>query len=169
MLESRFFMLCPCGSERAFTSCCQQYIIGDSTARTPEQLMRSRYSAYATMHANYIYNTYAASSRVSQSVADIEQWAAETKWLKLVIHMCSDFSAQLSVTEPAQVEFSAYYLHQGQIWQMRECSNFLYEDGRWYYLDGNVSDSDAIDKPKRNDSCFCGSSKKFKQCCAKSF
>lgn len=162
-------MLCPCGSERAFNLCCQPYILNKITPRTPEQLMRSRYSAYATQQAEYIYNTYAQTSRKSQSIDDISQWAAATKWIKLIIHSSSDFNVQLEKSELAQVEFSAFYQYQGDIWQMCECSNFIYEDKQWRYLDGKVSESDALSKPKRNEACFCGSKKKFKQCCAKNF
>ena len=66
-------------------------------------------------------------------------------------------------------EFSSYYSHQGQICHMRENSNFIMENNQWRYLDGDVSENSEIDKPKRNQLCFCGSAKKFKQCCAKVF
>lgn len=160
-------MLCPCGSERAFNLCCQPYILGSIKPASPEQLMRSRYSAYATQHAKHIFNTYAKTTRASQSLDEISQWAAQTKWLKLIIHSSSDFQRQISNGKLAQVEFSAFYQHQGKIWQMRECSNFIYEHECWCYLDGDVSESDALVKPKRNEPCFCQSKKKFKQCCAK--
>lgn len=162
-------MLCPCGSEQAFSQCCQMLISRSIIAESPEQLMRSRYSAYATKQAEYIFHTYACSSQKSQSIDDIAHWASETKWLKLVIHHTSNVQDNLIENSNPQVEFSAFYLHQGQIWQMRENSNFVMENEQWRYLDGEVSDSTEINKPKRNDLCFCGSKKKFKQCCAKSF
>nr|WP_223270304.1 YchJ family metal-binding protein [Colwellia sp. C1TZA3] len=139
------------------------------SANSPEQLMRSRYSAYATQQADYIYFTYAHSSQAEQSIDDIAQWAATTKWLKLVIHYASDHKKDLAKHNNAQVEFSAFYQLHGQIWQMREKSNFVLEDTAWRYLDGEVSDSKTLNKPKRNESCFCGSEKKFKNCCAKVF
>jgi SEC-C motif-containing protein len=162
-------MLCPCGSERAYTQCCQPIIMATTPANSPEQLMRSRYTAYATKQAEYIYLTYAHSSQNENSVDDIAQWAAQTTWLKLIIHSASDHKKDLANNDHAQVDFSAFYQLQGKIWQMREKSNFIIEDGVWRYLDGEVSDSDALNKPKRNEVCFCGSEKKFKQCCAKAF
>lgn len=166
-------MLCPCGSDQVFTQCCQAIIAGNITAKSPEQLMRSRYCAYATNQSEYIFLTYAKISRKTQSLKDITQWANETKWLKLVIHHTSDFQSGLIVNSntqaKAQVEFSAFYLHQGQLWEMKEESNFIIENNSWRYLDGNVSKSTKINKPKRNELCFCDSSKKFKQCCAKVF
>ncbi|ARD46347.1 YchJ family protein [Colwellia sp. PAMC 21821] len=160
-------MLCPCGSEQAYNQCCQPFIMASKAVNTPEQLMRSRYSAYANKQATYIYLTYAKSSQVEQSVEDIAQWAAQTTWLKLIIHSASDHKKNLANNEHAQVEFSAFYQLNGKIWLMREKSNFAIEDGKWRYLDGDVSDSKAYNKPKRNEFCFCGSHKKFKQCCAK--
>ena len=161
-------MLCPCGSERAYTQCCQAIILAETPANSPEQLMRSRYSAYAKKQAEYIYLTYALSSRAEQSIDDIAQWAAQTSWLKLIIHHASDYQKDLASTGTAQVEFSAFYQHQGRIWQMRERSNFIIEENAWRYLDGDVCDSKALNKPKRNELCFCASEKKFKHCCAKS-
>ena len=160
-------MQCPCGLELPFSQCCQPLIMATKLANSPEQLMRSRYSAYATNNAEYIYLTYAKSSRLEQSIADIEQWAAQTKWLKLVVHSASEYQKNNVNKESAQVGFSAFYLHLGKIWQMRENSNFILENNDWLYLDGDVSESKVLSKPKRNDTCFCQSNKKFKQCCAK--
>ncbi|MBA6416509.1 YchJ family protein [Colwellia sp. 6M3] len=162
-------MQCPCGLELTYAQCCQPLIMATTSSNSPEQLMRSRYSAYATKNAEYIYLTYAKASQLEQSIVDIEQWAAQTKWLKLVIHNASEYQKNKINKESAQVEFSAFYQHQGQIWQMRENSNFVIEDNAWRYLDGEVSDSKVLIKPKRNDTCFCQSNKKFKQCCAKAF
>ena len=162
-------MLCPCGSEKAFSQCCEELITKSAIATSPEQLMRSRYSAYATNNAEYILCTYAASSQQHENLQDIEQWANETHWLKLIIHRSSYFQQDLLAGHNAQVEFSAFYIHQGQICHMRENSNFILEGNEWRYLDGEVSQNTELKKPKRNELCFCGSKIKFKQCCAKAF
>ena len=39
--------LCPCGSEKIYTECCEPLIKGDRVAETAEALMRSRYTAHA--------------------------------------------------------------------------------------------------------------------------
>lgn len=159
-------MQCPCGLELTFAQCCQPLITATKLANSPEQLMRSRYSAYATNNAEYIYLTYASSSRLEQSIADIEQSAIQTKWLKLVVHSASEFQTSSNNNDSAQVMFSAFYQHLGKIWQMQENSNFIIEDSVWRYVDGDVSESKVLKKPKRNEACFCLSNKKFKQCCA---
>lgn len=160
-------MQCPCASDLPYNQCCQPLIKATKQADSPEQLMRSRYTAYAIKDATYIYLTYAASSRLEQTIVDIEQWASQTKWLKLVIHQASNYQHDRKNNKSAQVEFSAFYLHNERIWHMRENSNFIIEDNAWRYLDGDVSESKALTKPKRNDMCFCQSNKKFKQCCAR--
>lgn len=165
-------MLCPCGIQKSFSNCCENIINGNETASSPEQLMRSRYSAYATKNSTYVFNTYANKSRIPQSIEDIDSWAQETQWVKLIIHHRSSFRQTTNTSENVSlptVEFSAFYVHQHQLFKMRECSNFIYEDNNWRYLNGSVTRNEEVNKPKRNDICFCGSAKKFKQCCAKQF
>ena len=36
---------CPCGSGKTYAACCKKIISGEKKAETPEELMRSRYSA----------------------------------------------------------------------------------------------------------------------------
>jgi SEC-C motif-containing protein len=37
---------CPCGSQKPFAECCARFLIQQQQAKTPEQLMRSRFCAY---------------------------------------------------------------------------------------------------------------------------
>ncbi|WP_019027710.1 YchJ family protein [Colwellia piezophila] len=159
-------MLCPCGSTVLFNACCQLFITQKNYPTTPEQLMRSRFSAYAIKDARYIFDTYGATQRLSQSVSDIQSWADECLWLALVIHESSSTT----------VEFSAYYVVDNTVCELREKSNFALEEGRWRYIDGNISKHNEIAKIKRNDICPCNNyptawsakkGKKFKHCCAK--
>jgi SEC-C motif-containing protein len=167
-------MQCPCGSNISFKQCCFLFINQEAQVCSPEQLMRSRYSAYATKSADYIYNTYAESSRVYQSLTDIFAWAKETKWLKLTINSASEY-AEIKIKRSANADkkddksntvcFSAYYQHQDAYFIMKETSRFVVEDNQWRYLDGEVSINEELPTPKRNELCFCHSNKKFKQCC----
>ena len=159
--------LCPCGSAALFNDCCQPIINQVIPADSAEKLMRSRFSAYATNNAAYIYHTYANSSRQSQSVADIQQWADECHWLALEIHH----------SDTTQVEFSAYYITDHNLCVLRENSNFILENDEWRYVDGNISQSEVIAKVKRNEVCPCNrystaitvkKGKKYKHCCGAS-
>ncbi|WP_281557147.1 YchJ family protein [Thalassomonas sp. RHCl1] len=158
-------MLCPCGSELEYTLCCQPLITGQKTANSPEQLMRSRYSAYATADADYIYRTYAKASQAQQNLEEIVQWAAMTKWLFLEIHHSS--AIPQSADELPVVKFSAHYLLGNKYHKMTETSRFVLENGQWRYLDGDVSEFDEVREIKRNEPCPCRSKKKFKQCCGR--
>jgi SEC-C motif-containing protein len=167
-------MQCPCGSDISFKQCCFLLINKEEKAQSPEQLMRSRYSAYATKAADYIYQTYAESSRALQSISDISAWAKETKWLKLIIHSASNYDVSRNIASVKKqhneqnlptVCFSAYYQHQGEYFLMKETSRFILEESQWRYLDGEVSINEELVMPKRNERCFCQSNKKFKQCC----
>jgi len=158
-------MQCPCGSDNSFSQCCDLLINNHKLALSPEQLMRSRYSAYAINNAEYIYKTYAKKSQNFQSIQEIKEWAEQTKWLKLVIHSTSEFDSNNCTSVLPTVEFTAYYQHHGKYYQLAEKSNFCIENKQWRYLDGEVSQSDELAVPSRNEHCFCGSTKKFKRCC----
>jgi uncharacterized protein YchJ len=44
---------CPCGGE-SYDVCCGRFISGNNIPETPEQLMRSRYSAYVLGEEDYL-------------------------------------------------------------------------------------------------------------------
>ena len=53
---------CPCGNG-AYARCCGPFHEGDAVPATAEQLMRSRYSAYALGRHDYVLDTWHASTR----------------------------------------------------------------------------------------------------------
>lgn len=169
--------LCPCGSDKKFSQCCELIISGKSKADTPEQLMRSRYSAYATNNAQYIFDTYALKSKQAQSIEEISAWAETTTWLSLEVSSCDPLSnekssnsiltSDLSTFQSLPtVEFNAMYLVSNTLWKMSETSRFVKEHDQWRYLNGDITEHNKIREIKRNDLCPCGSEKKFKKCCA---
>ncbi len=159
-------MHCPCGSALAFNDCCQLFITQKQKPTTAEQLMRSRFSAYATSHGQYIFDTYSMAGKTKQSVEDIQTWADQCIWIALVIH---------ESTEDI-IEFSAYYIIDDTLCELRERSNFTLEQGEWRYVDGGITVNDELANIKRNEKCPCNSyssawsakkNKKYKHCCAK--
>ena len=163
-------MLCPCGSSLPFNACCQPFITTSLTQKnyptTPEQLMRSRFSAYAIKDGQYIFDTYGAAQRLNLSISDIQTWADECIWIALTIHS----------TTVNSVDFSAYYVVDNTLCELREHSNFRLEQGLWRYIDGDISVNQEITHLKRNDECPCNNyvtawstkkNKKFKHCCGK--
>ena len=178
-------MLCPCGSTEPYNTCCLAIINGEKAPNSPEQLMRTRYSAYAMKNAQYIYDTYAQSSQRSQSINEISSWINSCQWLKLTIHHSSCFDSLIKTTQHNNVlptvEFTALYLSDNKIYQMTEKSRFIQEISvkpvsdqnkkQWLYLDGKDIEHKAIAIIKRNDPCPCAINKnrevkkKYKKCC----
>ncbi|NQZ82567.1 MAG: SEC-C domain-containing protein [Colwellia sp.] len=159
--------LCPCGSNIEFSTCCLPIINGDVKASSPEQLMRSRYSAYAKKISRYIFDSYEKISKKEQSLDDICSWANETQWLSLIINHTSSFEQDYSPSHPLPtVDFTAFYRHEKRFFRMRENSRFVLEDLHWRYVDADTAEHIELPTPSRNDLCICQSGKKFKRCCA---
>lgn len=159
---------CYCASGALYQNCCQPFLEEMNNAaialpKTPEQLMRSRYSAYATQNAQYIYNTYSAASRAKQSIADIANWAKACKWVNLIIHQHSIEADQTT----GHVEFSAFFIEDKQLYVLREHSRFLKLEQQWFYHDGEIISNTVLSQVKRNQPCPCQQGKKFKQCCGR--
>jgi SEC-C motif domain protein len=118
---------CYCGSHKPFENCCKLFIEGFEFPKNPEDLMRSRYSAYAIQNANYLIATTHISQRKNYYKEDILEWAKENTWIKLEV-----LNANTAI-----VEFKAYYLDKALKAQVHhEKSTFKQEEGIWYYVDG---------------------------------
>ncbi|GAA0851929.1 YchJ family protein [Aliiglaciecola litoralis] len=117
--------------------------------------MRSRFSAYALGKHQYIIDTYAADKRQELSVEQLKLDQQDTLWKMLKIRMSTADT----------VEFSAYYTYQSNWYVMHEKSYFLRQNGKWVYDQGDIFEDSGQFTPKRNETCPCGSGKKFKKCC----
>ena len=151
---------CPCGS-LPYSECCQLLHLGKKTAQTAEQLMRSRYSAFAKQEIDYIVKTTALGQQKALDVKAIADWSKANSWLKLEIVQTQE---KLDKNH-AQVEFKAHYSDANdqteKVQIHHEVSHFVKHDGAWYFLDPTTDQQITMKQP-----CICGSGKKFKQCCA---
>ncbi len=154
---------CPCGSQQTFENCCQPLLAGVAYADTAEALMRSRYSAFSTDNIDYLIDTLHSAKRQPQDRELLEGALHNTQWLGLQVRQCEK---GLADDERGTVEFVATWAEAGQSGFLHERSRFVKENGRWYYVDGDLFDTTGktIAKPKRNEPCWCGSGKKFKKC-----
>lgn len=151
-------IICPCGSKKNYVDCCQPFITGEKSAKDAQQLMRSRYSAYASKAVDYLYETQAPATRDSQLKQDIQAFAEQAQFVNLQVHQHKVLS-----DKNQQVEFTAIYRVNNQFYRLKELSDFILENDRWYYQQG---ESEFITlKLGRNDACPCQSGKKFKKCC----
>lgn len=116
---------CPCGSSNSYSECCQPLHQGQAVAQTPEQLMRSRYSAFVKHLSTYLLKSWHADTRpATLDLSDSPQW------LKLQI---------LSATQQGgngQVRFRAFYKDGQDVGFMEELSDFVLEGGHWLYRQG---------------------------------
>jgi SEC-C motif-containing protein len=99
-------------------------------APTAEALMRSRYSAYVLDLTDYLRDTWHPDTRP----VHIEPNPTGLKWLGLDVKRHTVQDAQ-----HACVEFVARSRLHGKGQRMHEISRFVREDGRWLYIDGDVS------------------------------
>ena len=159
---------CPCGSGRTYEECCCPYIEGQENAPTAEALMRSRFTAHALHKFEYLNETVLPEMRDENEFAEMQQMSQIVTWTGLDILSASRGGED---DESGEVSFEAHYEVKGVPQTMREDAFFRREDGRWYYVDGNVHRPEPYRRegPKigRNDPCPCGSGKKYKKCCGK--
>ncbi|HEU5035740.1 MAG TPA: YchJ family metal-binding protein [Nocardioides sp.] len=116
---------CPCGSGATYDACCGRLHRGAATARTAEELMRSRYAAYAVGDTDYVFRTWHPRTRPDDLTPD-----PALTWTGLTI---------LEAGED-RVEFVASYERDGQVGELREHSRFQRRSGRWVYV-GMVDDT----------------------------
>jgi len=121
---------CSCGSNKPYADCCARYVEGNEPAPTAEALMRSRYTAYTRLSEDYLLATWHPSTRpASLGLAE----DVPTKWLGLDVKRHEQQDANHAI-----VEFVARYKVNGRAHRLREVSRFVREDGRWFYVDGDV-------------------------------
>ncbi|PWY54975.1 hypothetical protein DGG96_14330 [Legionella qingyii] len=156
---------CPCGSQNKYELCCGLYLEKKQQPETPEQLMRSRYTAYSMGKIDYIKNTMKGKALMGFNELEAEQWAKSVTWISLDV-----LNSNTPDPDKGFVEFAARYFEDNRVKIIHELSEFHKENGRWFYVSGvHKQRLEKTNKPKvaRNAPCPCGSGKKFKNCHAK--
>lgn len=159
---------CPCCSGKTYEECCEGIIKGIRKAATPEELMRSRYTAYAKAEVDHIIESTYPSERDSNDREEIRNWAVKSEWKALTILSTEKGGPD---DEVGFVEFKADYADHGVSLEHHELAEFRRSKGEWFFYDGRMIGREPYvrTEPKigRNDPCPCGSSKKYKKCCGK--
>jgi SEC-C motif domain protein len=128
---------CPCGSGRPYTDCCGPFIFiaGAAVPATAEQLMRSRYTAYAQGNTDWLRQTWHPATRpVSLDLGEPVRWIG----LKIVSAGCGGLQ-----DDRGTVEFVARYKSDGRAHRIHERSRFERCDERWYYVDVDLGPDGA--------------------------
>ncbi len=147
--------LCPCGSNKNYQHCCYRFHSKELFASTPEELMRSRYSAFVLKEFQYLMDTHADEYTDSRSIEELSK-PPLPNWLAL------DVIDSTQKQNTGTVTFIAWYKLEGKLDAIHEKSNFVKTKDHWFYTDGEHL---TVRIPKRNDLCVCHSGKKFKKCC----
>jgi SEC-C motif-containing protein len=119
---------CPCGSGAAYAACCRPLHKGEERAATAEQLMRSRFSAFAVGATDYLLRSWHSSTRPARLELD-----PGLRWTRLEIQGSTGGGA---FHTEGTVEFTAYSRWQdgGGEEAMHENSSFVRESGEWVYV-----------------------------------
>lgn len=165
---------CPCGANFPYTDCCGPLIRGAVPADTAEDLMRSRFTAYARREWDYLDKTRHPGDGESETTQSKKYRQEGVAWTKLEILGSRNGGA---FDDEGEVTFIAHYQENEEEKTLHETSKFIKEDGRWYYSEKRSKTAPAVKatsgrpfvrgQPKvgRNDPCICGSKKKYKKCC----
>ena len=123
---------CPCGKGK-LAACCGRFLSGAELAQTAEQLMRSRYSAFALGDEAYLRATWWPETLPDEPLTGEN----DVKWIGLEVRQ----HEHANDSDEASVEFVARFKVGGRAHRLHEISRFVRHadaDGqlRWYYVEG---------------------------------
>ncbi|MER7012818.1 YchJ family metal-binding protein [Saccharopolyspora sp. NPDC000359] len=120
---------CPCGLGEPYAECCGRLHSGAGRASTAEQLMRSRFSAFAVGDVDYLLASWHPSTRPAELELDPEQ-----RWVHLEV---LERTGGGPFDTGGAVRFRAHYRLSGEKGSLTEHSRFTKEGGTWFYVDGD--------------------------------
>ena len=113
-----------------WSECCGPFVDGGQLAPSCEQLMRSRYSAFATGNADHLWRTWHPTTRPVE-IGDLR----DARWVKL------DVLARTGgdpASDAGTVDFVAHFFTADDVrGEVREHARFAKRAGRWFYVDGD--------------------------------
>lgn len=123
---------CPCGRSKPYDHCCGLVHKDIQLAKTAEDLMRSRYTAFTLGDGDYIFESHYSKTRKLSEKKSIQNWAKSVQWMKLDV--LNTTKGGVNDTE-GTVEFKAYFIEAGKLDTIHENSLFTKENGHWVYVD----------------------------------
>ncbi len=120
---------CLCGSKQEYAHCCLPFHTYQTYPETAEQLMRSRYTAYALHLKEYLLETWDTSTRPGEI-----EFERGLVWKALTINGCKKGRVK---DKQGWVRFTARYQAGLDCDTLHEKSYFIRdENGHWCYVDG---------------------------------
>ena len=118
---------CPCGLPAAYRDCCGRLHRGQGRATTAEQLMRSRYSAFAVGDRDHLMRSWHPRTRPRHLELD-----PGIEWLRLEV---LSSTGGTPFHQEGTVDFRAVHRQGGREEVLAEHSRFVRHEGEWVYLD----------------------------------
>ena len=119
------FEPCDCGSGTSYIGCCGRLHAG-TPARSAEELMRSRYSAFRRGNLSYLLKSWAVETRpISLDLDRAREWTG----LRIERH-------EMTGRDTAAVRFTAKWRKGNKKGRLTETSRFRREGQGWVYVDG---------------------------------
>ncbi len=126
--------LCACGKQKPLSKCCGQFLTFKKKAKTPEQLMRSRFTAYALGgHGEYLMSTWLETSAKSLTALALSEKTVD--WQRLEIISSTQAGGK------GTVEFKAWFCesrNSDTLECMHEISEFVRIKSCWFYVSGRA-------------------------------
>lgn len=119
------FEPCACGSGKSYVACCGRLHAG-APAGDAEELMRSRYSAFARGDRAYLLKSWAKETRPLDLTLDPAQI-----WTGLTIER-----HRVTGPDTATVRFTATWRKGTETGRLTETSRFRRDGPGWVYIDG---------------------------------
>lgn len=117
--------VCSCGLGEPYAQCCGRWH-GGADAPTAELLMRSRFTAFVVSDSAYLLRTW--HPRTRPRALDLAGGPRFTRLEVLGVEGGGLFDTA------GTVRFRAYFLDEGMPGVLAEESEFVRQDGRWFYL-----------------------------------
>ena len=125
---------CRCGSRESFSDCCKPLLDGRHSSVTPEQLVRSRYTAYALGgYGDYLLQTWFPATAKGLTAADLS--VVTRNWTALKI-----FASGVD-GNTGWVDFRATHQSASGPSILHEKSVFTCAAGIWLYIGGEILSS----------------------------
>lgn len=124
---------CPCNRSISYKECCEVFHKMVELPQTAEQLMRSRYSAYALKLVDYLVSTTHKDKLKSSYRRNLMTTIHDIDWTDLEVIKTTAGGLK---DKSGKVRFRASYIENGSEGMMEEYSRFKRVAGRWYYYDG---------------------------------
>jgi SEC-C motif-containing protein len=121
---------CPCGSDKKYKECCGLVHQDMVYAKTAEDLMRARYTAFVLADGDFLIESFHADTKKPEMKEQLVAWAKSMEWIGLDILRTRQGQEG---DEEGVVEFKAHFKEGRKIRVLQQRSKFVREFGSWRY------------------------------------